>query len=147
MGHQVTTVCQICQEDFTCNQIPKHTRMKHNVHILEYKEQFGSPYNHIRKKVYHRCAVCSDLVLLESHKLRNHVSRHQMNWGEYNKQFNMILSHKIQPNRIVPFKPRGKQALLNSATKRIAVLLIHGNKLMVKKTKLNWKMMVQRNKI
>ena len=48
MGHQVTTVCQICHEDFALSEIPKHTRMKHNLHILEYKEQFGSTYGHIR---------------------------------------------------------------------------------------------------
>ena len=40
-----------------------------------------------------------------------------MNRGEYNKQFNIILSHAIQPNRMNPFKPRGKQALLHSDNK------------------------------
>ena len=38
-----------------------------------------------------------------------------MNFGEYNKQFNMILSHELCPNRrIVPFKPREKQTLIHS---------------------------------
>ena len=118
MGHQVKTVCQICHADFFLMKISEHTRMIHNVDFLQYKEEFGSTYDHNQNKVYHRCCVCSDLVLLDSHRLQKHVQKHQMNFGEYTKQFNMVMVHEYSPNRLIPFKPRGNQTSKQSHNAR-----------------------------
>ena len=41
-----------------------------------------------------------------------------MTFGEYNKRFDMVMSHELSPNRLVPFKPRGKQSSKHSRNTR-----------------------------
>ena len=90
MGDQVKTVCQICLEQFSINQMHVHIRFVHNKSPLEYKEKFGNHINHIRDKVFHKCGVCSQMLLWEFNSIKHHMSRHKMTHGQYNKQFNIV---------------------------------------------------------
>ena len=90
MRDQAKTVCQICLEQFSINQMHVHIRFVHNNSPLEYKEKFGNHINHIRDKVFHKCAVCSRMLLWEFNSIKHHMYRHKMTHGQYNKQFNVV---------------------------------------------------------
>ena len=74
----------------------KHTRLVHNMSLLEYIDQFGNPSDHIQDKVFHECAECSQLVFWEHNSIRQHMYRHKMTPGQYNQKFNIILG-KVGP--------------------------------------------------
>ena len=90
MGAQVKTVCQICLEQFSINQMHKHIRLVHNKSPLEYKEKFGNHIKNIRHKIFHKCAVCSQMLLWEFNHIKDHMYKHKMTHGQYNKQFNIV---------------------------------------------------------
>ena len=90
MGDQVKTVCQICLEQFSINKMHVHIRLVHNKSPMEYKEQFGNHIKNICDKVFHKCAVCSQILLWEFNKIKDHMYKHKVTHGQYNKQFNIV---------------------------------------------------------
>ena len=90
MGDQVKTVCQICLDKFCINKMHVHIRLVHNKSPMEYKEQFGNHIKNICDKVFHKCAVCSQILLWEFNKIKDHMYKHKVTHGQYNKQFNVV---------------------------------------------------------
>ena len=106
MVNQVKTVCQICLEKFSINHMHIHIRLVHNESPLQYKEQFGNHIDNIRDKVFHKCAICSQILLWEFNNIKTHMHRHKMTHGQYNKRFN-----------IVPWKKSFNQKVKNFSNK------------------------------
>ena len=103
MRDQAKTVCQICLEKFSINHMHIHIRLVHNKSPLEYKEPFGNHIDNICDKVFHKCAVCSQMILWEFINIKSHMYKHKMTHGQYNKQFNIVPCKKSFNQKVKNF--------------------------------------------
>jgi len=70
--------CKICLIHTPMTRLRSHTKSVHKVTITEYKAQFGPDLIPI-ETIYHRCGICSELVLLDS----DHIAVHLKKPGHY----------------------------------------------------------------
>ena len=94
------TICKICQVELALTCMRGHTKSAHSMTVKEYKEQFGNYRDQIVRKVYHKCGVCTDEMLLDADTIHLHVRRHEITLKEYNAKFvkrarNIGAVHKI----------------------------------------------------
>ena len=84
----VKTKCKECRNNVTLSAIRCHTKKTHSMKITEYKEKYGEL--DIIKPVYHKCAICSAVMILDSDNIASHLrkkSLHNTTFGAYNQQF------------------------------------------------------------
>ena len=82
------TLCKLCQTPKTLHEMRSHTKKKHNINITAYKEKYGELKDQIMKKTFHRCGLCSFLLLLDSDEIAKHLKRsHKVSHKEYNDKF------------------------------------------------------------
>jgi len=81
------TTCLICGTVLFVNALRGHTRAKHDINITAYKQSFGITKLELVKEVYHKCAICGQLLLLDSDTIAAHIPRHKITHKNYNANF------------------------------------------------------------
>ena len=90
------TICQICGASVFLATMRGHTRGKHKVTIDEYKRQYGNHRDMITEKVYHKCGICFETVLLDSDDINGHLKRyHSISHKNYNAEY-MVAKNKTE---------------------------------------------------
>merc|ERR1712241_505131 len=81
--------CSICNVHLPMTRLRSHTKSLHKVPITEYKAMFGPELTPLAV-VWHRCGICSQLIMLDS----DHVAVHLKSGGhprtthkDYNEAF------------------------------------------------------------
>ena len=69
-----------------------HSKTSHKLSIKEYGETFGSPRFNIISKVWHKCELCQEDVLLDSDEIHKHAFKHRMSLREYNTRFIVLVN-------------------------------------------------------
>ena len=88
MTYACKTICRICQKPVFLTTLRGHTRSRHNVPIDEYKKVYGNHRNAIIEKVYHKCGICMNTVLLDSDEIAHHLrSNHSLSHKNYNAEY------------------------------------------------------------
>lgn len=80
--------CKICLIHTPITRLRSHTKSTHKVTITEYKAQFGPDLVPL-ETIYHRCGICSELVLLDSDHIAVHLKRpgHYITHKNYNDAY------------------------------------------------------------
>merc|ERR1719450_233983 len=101
--------CQICEAHIPMTRLRTHTKSHHQMTITEYKERFGTELIPV-EVVWHRCGVCSDLVMLDSDHIAVHLKRGghpRITHKDYNDQYMVdTRSSKMADSVKKPRKPR-----------------------------------------
>ena len=87
MKDAVRTVCQICKKEVEFNHMRIHTRKAHEVGISEYKRMYGNLTENLVEAVYHKCTLCSQVILLNGDVIATHAKKHRITHKEYNSRF------------------------------------------------------------
>ena len=95
MKDAVKTVCQICKLEVEFNHMRIHTRKAHKQGISEYKRAYGNLEENLVEAVYHQCALCSQVFLLNGDAIATHAKKHKITHKEYNRRF--IILKKESP--------------------------------------------------
>ena len=74
MADYVLVKCKLCGQNTAKTSLRSHTKAAHNVTITEYKSRFGVELE-ILAMVYHRCGVCSTLIILDNDSIAEHLKR------------------------------------------------------------------------
>merc|ERR1712129_358855 len=99
MKDAVKTVCQICKNDFSFQNMRLHTKVAHNLGITEYKMQHGDLDKSMVEAVYHKCGICSDVFLPHGDGVAKHAKRHDISHKEYSKRFLRLVKDPLpSPN-------------------------------------------------
>ena len=92
------TVCRICEREMILTRLRGHTKDKHGMSITDYKVTFNLQAMEITEKVFHKCALCSDIMLLDSDSIAAHLHKHNIAHRTYNdKYMNMAVPRKGPP--------------------------------------------------
>ena len=85
------TLCKICGQGFPLTAMRSHTRSKHDMVITEYKTKFNQTFYDIIEKVFHRCGICQNPILMDGDSIAAHLgsnkSTHQITHKAYNEKF------------------------------------------------------------
>ena len=83
------TMCMICDKPFILTRMRSHTKEKHSITVSEYRKQFNLPGRfEIIEKVFHKCGICDDIVLLDSDLIGSHLHKHSgVTHGQYNEKY------------------------------------------------------------
>ena len=85
------TLCKICGHGFPLTAMRSHTRAKHGMVITEYKTKFNQTLYDIIEKVFHRCGICQNPILMDGDSIAAHLgsnkSTHQITHKAYNEKF------------------------------------------------------------
>ena len=87
MKDAVKTVCQICKLEVEFNHMRIHTRKAHKQGISEYKQTYGNLEENLVEAVYHQCALCSQVFLLNGDAIATHAKKHKITHKEFNRRF------------------------------------------------------------
>ena len=89
------TTCRLCDREMIQTRLRSHTKDKHGMSITDYKAKFNLLVVDITEKVFHKCALCSDILLLDSDTIAQHLHKHDITHRTYNdKYMNMMVKHK-----------------------------------------------------
>ena len=82
-------LCLICKTPVYLTSLRGHTRNHHNLPIEEYKKTYGNPRKDIVEKVFHRCGICSEILLHNSDDIAFHLRRRHQDTTHknYNAKF------------------------------------------------------------
>jgi len=96
MKDAVKTLCKICNEAVTLTTMRGHTKSKHSLPISDYKNIHGNHRDQIIEKIYHKCGLCQQALLLDSDEIAGHLkSKHEITHKDYNSRFmNLIKEDK-----------------------------------------------------
>jgi hypothetical protein len=85
------TSCKICGKLCSIQGMRTHTKSKHDMVITVYKERFNQQFFDLVEKVFHKCGICGEPVLLDTDKISTHLINnkrtHRMTHKEYNEAF------------------------------------------------------------
>lgn len=91
MKDAVKTECRVCRQPVALTSMRGHTKSAHKMSIGDYKDKFGNHRTQMIEKVYHRCGICQQAVLLDSDDIAFHLKKlHDITHKDYNSKF-MIL--------------------------------------------------------
>jgi len=98
MKDVVRTKCQICKETVKMTGLRGHTKSSHKLAIADYKQKYGHPKKHIIEKIYHKCGLCNEPILLDSDEVAKHLLKyHKITHGDYNRKYmNMVNGGNMQ---------------------------------------------------
>jgi len=89
------TVCRICDREMVLTRLRGHTKDKHDLSITDYKIKFNLQVLEVTEKVFHKCALCSEIMLLDSDAIAQHLHKHSISHRTYNdKHMNMAVQRK-----------------------------------------------------
>ena len=94
MRDAIQSVCQICGQIFTWNNMRGHTRRMHDITITDYKVRYGPLIDHVVEEVFHRCGICNKAMLLDGDYLKPHAQSHKMSLKEYSSQYLVLKDFK-----------------------------------------------------
>ena len=98
MRDAVQTTCKICHNNYTLTAMRSHTRKLHNMTISKYKEAYGQL--DIFKPIYHKCGLCSFVIILDSDLIMAHLRvKHSITHASYNAQFMVTAKGNQSQNR------------------------------------------------
>ena len=91
MGDACKTTCLLCDKELFLGRMRAHTKDKHNINITDYKLKFDLQGFDIIDKVFHKCTLCLDIMLLDSDTIATHLNKHNITHKAYNdKYMNMM---------------------------------------------------------
>ena len=91
------TACKLCGKELYLMRMRGHTKDKHDMNITDYKMKFNLQGFDIIEKVFHRCALCSDIMLLDSDTIATHLNKHDITHKAYNdKYMNMMVATRVK---------------------------------------------------
>merc|ERR1719342_1487548 len=79
----------------------EHTKRAHNVHVSDYKAKYNisnDRHYELVEKVYHRCAICSHLILLDSDNVAGHIRKHGISHANYNSKY--MVNRNNDPEKV-----------------------------------------------
>ena len=81
--------CKICDKEVTMSSMSVHTRVVHCLLLKEYKNIYGDHKNIIARKVFHKCGICNETLLLDVDEIAAHLKRrkHNITHKNYNERF------------------------------------------------------------
>ena len=89
-ANYVTCKCAFCDTSIVMSDMPRHISAIHNKKISIYKEYFGELVP--EKKVFHKCAICKELILFNTVFIKLHVEKqHRVSMTSYNNQHLYII--------------------------------------------------------
>jgi len=94
MKDAVRTVCRICDMEMILTRLRGHTKEKHGVNITDYKKKFNIQVLEIIEKVFHKCFLCSDIILLDSDTIATHLHKHNITHKAYNDKYMQMTVHR-----------------------------------------------------
>jgi len=83
----VQTVCQVCGSRETLVNMRSHTRKVHGISITDYKNKHGALSDHFVEAVYHKCGLCSKVLLLDPDTLAPHAKSHGITHRDYSAKY------------------------------------------------------------
>ena len=87
MKDSVRTVCRICDMELILTRLRGHTKDKHSITITDYKKKFNIQVLEVTEKVFHKCFLCSDIMLLDSDTIATHLHKHNITHKAYNDKY------------------------------------------------------------
>ena len=79
--------CNMCDKSLNLCTFRLHITREHDISQVNYKKRYSLTSWILSEKVLHKCALCNDLVLLDSERLRYHMqTKHRgdkITWQEY----------------------------------------------------------------
>ena len=90
-------LCKICDKEVVMSSMSKHTRGVHFLLLAEYKDIYGDHKETMLKKIYHKCGLCKEILLLDVLDISVHLkrSKHGISLKEYNARF---MTYKVIHN-------------------------------------------------
>ena len=82
----VRVFCAMCDHEVSLAGLSSHLR-SHQVTLSQYTKVYGDPRKEIVTKVHHSCAICCQVMLLNSFDISKHVRKHQLSFTAYAKKF------------------------------------------------------------
>ena len=109
------TACKVCGNIFNLNGMTGHIKNEHGMVPTEYKKRYKQHYFDLIEKVFHRCGICRDIILLDkdsiTHHLQSHKGEQRMTRKQYNNEF--MVRKKI-PKFISKFKTKSPPKFVSS---------------------------------
>ena len=82
----VSVQCRICMKITRLNDLRMHTQKKHSIAITDYRKMFlGEPQ--LLERILHRCAICGNLLLLDTDSIKSHLRCHNMKLKQYSQNY------------------------------------------------------------
>ena len=88
------TVCMICGMEMYLMRMRGHTKDKHDISITDYKLKFNIKVFKVISKVFHKCGLCSEIMLLDADTIGTHLDKHDMTHKEYNETYMTMMNRK-----------------------------------------------------
>ena len=85
ISEAVQTTCAICQTAISLTDMQIHTRKSHNMSMTEYTGEYGQM--EIVDLVYHKCGLCSFVMIMDRKTIMNHVRKHGFTFSNYGIAF------------------------------------------------------------
>ena len=85
ISEAVQTTCKSCQLTISLTDMQIHTRKSHNMSITEYTGVYGQM--EIVDLVYHKCGLCSFVMIMDKKTIMNHVRKHGFTFSNYGIAF------------------------------------------------------------
>ena len=98
LADYVMTECHVCGIQKPMTFLRAHTKSAHKLTITEYKQRFGAQLEMV-EKVLHECALCQELIILDSDHIAVHLKKpgHSITHKDYN-QFYMADTRESTPS-------------------------------------------------
>ena len=89
------TACLICGKEMYLMRMRAHTKEKHGIGITDYKTKFQLQGFHIISKVFHKCGICSEIMLFDADTINTHVAKHDITHKAYNETFLNMINNRL----------------------------------------------------
>ena len=71
--------CSVCDRSVEMSGMGGHVTQSHFLELNEYEGFYGKIETQIKKKIYHKCAICSSptYILMDLVEIAKHMKRHK----------------------------------------------------------------------
>jgi len=106
MKDAVKTECRICRQAVSLTTMRGHTKSAHKMSISDYKETHGNHRTQIIEKIFHKCGLCQQAILLDSDDIAHHLKKsHEITHKDYNSKYMTLKKDDKSANKTKD-KPR-----------------------------------------
>ena len=95
--------CNMCDKSLNLCTFRLHITREHDISQVNYKKRYNLTSWILSEKVLHKCALCNDLVILDSERLRYHMqTKHRgdkITWQEYQIRYMSLEKENCQKDR------------------------------------------------
>ena len=85
------TFCKMCDKTMPIQRMRGHTKSEHKMIITEYRAKYNQNFFDLVEKIFHKCCICSEPLLLDSDIISSHLNSnknsHKMTHRVYNETF------------------------------------------------------------